>query len=435
MLKRIFVIGLFTGAGQLFSILVLKFVSQHGSLLKLNEIGQLDSLVFFIMNIVAFGLQSATIRNIALSHNWKEDYHNTQSARLTLGLILMVVSLLALINKYYLVFLIAPVFALSGEYALYARGAAIFGAVVSFLRLTVSFSAVMLAVYFFPAYTGVAYAVALLSIYLITNYMICYFLKVPFFATPKLNSLKLYFQSFQLGLVTICLYFIGLGLIIVIPYFYTNEIVAVTFIGLKFYVLYKGILRIIHQAFVKEMTDEVMCLRVDQLSIMIGFVLLGSVVLFPGSFITFFFGRQYLPETNYFLSLAIGAMIYSFFLSLSTRSLLQKKDRVYSIVTVIAFFVTLVSSVVLAFFWQTPLAIGVSICAGELTWMVGLYYISSNVQELKNRFVFALEIALLLAVPFGIRYFFGDVFLYYAIAFSVFSAILLILHHKKFKLL
>ena len=434
MLKKIFVIGLFTGVGQLFSILVLKFISQHGSVLELNEIAQLDSLVFFIMNIIAFGLQSAAIRNIALSQNWKQEYENTQSARFTMGLLLMAVAVLALINKYYLVFLIAPVFALSGEYALYARGAAIAGAIVSFLRLTISFSAVMAAVYFFPQYTGVAYATALFTVYIITNYMICYFLKVPFFVRPKVNSIKLYFQSFQLGLVTICLYFIGLGLIIVIPYFYRSEIVAVVFVGLKFYVLYKGILRIIHQAFVKEMTSESMCLKVDQLSIMIGFLLLGSIAIFPESFITLFFGKQYLAEKNFFLLLGIGAMIYSFFLSMSTRSLLQKKDRVYSIVTVIAFLVTLILSVVLSFYWQTTLAIGVSICAGELTWMIGLYNISSNFRELRNRFIFAVGTSLVLFNPFVIRYFFGDALPYYVIGFVLFSVILLILHHKKFKL-
>lgn len=434
MLRKIFVIGVITGAGQLFSILVLKFISQHGSVLELNEIAQLDSLIFFIMNVIAFGLQSAAIRNIAVSQNWKQEFENTQSARFMLGLILMLVGVLALINKYYLVFLIAPVFALSGEYALYARGLAVTGAIVSFLRITISFSAIMVAVYYFPQYTGIAYAAALFLVYIITNYIICYYLKVPLLVKPRLNALKLYVKSFQLGLVTICLYFIGLGLIIVIPYFYRSEIVAVVFVGLKFYVLYKGILRIIHQAFVKEMTSEFMCLKVDQLSIMLGFLLLGSITIFPESFIRLFFGEQYLTEKNFFVLLGIGALIYSFFLSMSTRSLLQKKDMVYSSITVLAFLVTLISSIVLSYYWETTLAVGVSICAGELTWMIGLYRISSNFRELKNRFVFAIEIALLLTIPFLVRYFAADTFLYYCMAFALFSVILLFLHHKKFKL-
>jgi len=90
MLKRIFVIGIFTGAGQLYSVFVLKFISQHCTSSQLNEIAQLDSLIFFIMNVIAFGLQSAAIRNLALAHDWKQEYYQTQSARIAMGMMLVI---------------------------------------------------------------------------------------------------------------------------------------------------------------------------------------------------------------------------------------------------------------------------------------------------------------------------------------------------------
>jgi len=78
MLKRIFIIGLFTGAGQLYSIFVLKLISNIDSPGLSNEIAQLDSLFFFILNLIAFGLQSAAIRDIALAKEWKQEYRRIQ---------------------------------------------------------------------------------------------------------------------------------------------------------------------------------------------------------------------------------------------------------------------------------------------------------------------------------------------------------------------
>jgi hypothetical protein len=154
MLKRIFIIGLFTGFGQLYSIFVLKLIANLDSGRPSIEIAQLDSLFFFIISTIAFGLQSAAIRDLALAKDWKQEYHQVQSARITFGILLALVALAAVLNKYYIIFLLAPVIAFSGEYALYARGSAIFGSIISFLRLTIPFSCVLVSAYYFPAYTA-----------------------------------------------------------------------------------------------------------------------------------------------------------------------------------------------------------------------------------------------------------------------------------------
>src|ERR1700730_13947151 len=434
MLKRIFVIGIFTGAGQLYSVFVLKFISQHCTSSQLNEIAQLDSLIFFIMNVIAFGLQSAAIRNLALAHDWKQEYYQTQSARIAMGMMLVIGSALAFVNKYYLIFMIAPVLAWSGDYALYARGAAVAGSFISFLRLVIPFSFVLIAGSFFPTYIGLAYAVSLCLIYILTNLLISAYLKVPLFFKPELKALKLYISSFQLGVVAISLYFIGLGLVLIAPYFYSSRIVGVAFVGLKFYILYKGILRMIHQAFVQEMADEQMCLKVDQLSIMVGFMFLGSVFIFPESFIKIFFGKKFLAEENFFRLLALASLIYSFFLSMATRSMLQKKDKQYSLITALAAFVTILSCVLLSFSWKTTTSLSLSLCLGELTWTIGLIKISARSWEIKARLFFGIQITLLLLLPFFVRYLLGDDPLFYLTGLGLFSLIFLLLHHKKFKI-
>ncbi|HYC29628.1 MAG TPA: hypothetical protein VEB42_12440, partial [Chitinophagaceae bacterium] len=107
MLKRIAIVAFFTGSGQLLSVFVLKFLSEHSSIAQLRAIAEIDSLVFFIMNVIALGLQSAAMRNLALMPEWKQEYYNTQSARITLGILLMAAAAFAVFNNYYLVFLVA----------------------------------------------------------------------------------------------------------------------------------------------------------------------------------------------------------------------------------------------------------------------------------------------------------------------------------------
>ena len=434
MLKRIFIIGLFTGAGQLYSIFVLKLISNIDAPGLSNEIAQLDSLFFFMLNIIAFGLQSAAVRDIALAKEWKQKYRQIQSARITLGILLTVGVIAGALNKFYLIFFLAPVLAYSGEYALYARGTPIFGSVISFLRLTIPFTAVWVAAYFFPEYTGLVYALSLFLVYLFTNFLIGRYLDVPVFFKPALNGLKLYVNSLPLGLVTISQYTMGLGLILIAPYFFEGESLGVVFAGLKFYVLYKGVLRILHQAFVQDMTNASVSLKVDQLSIMFSFLFLLSVLFFPDSFIRFFFGQQALSQKIFFQLLGGAAIIYSLFLSMATSALLLKMDKKYSLISVIAALLSITSSILLSNSLPSATSIGISLCAGEFIWLCGLVGIASKENRIEKRLLFVGEISFFITIPFLLRYWLGDQLLSWILSLALVGLLLLFLHHRKFKI-
>ncbi|MBC7903972.1 MAG: hypothetical protein H7Y27_11140, partial [Gemmatimonadaceae bacterium] len=331
MLKRLFIISFFTGLGQAFSVWVLKTVARESSLEQTTGLAQADANLQLLLNIIALGLQSAAIRSIAVTENWQPIYRQTQSARLTLGLILLPLVFIDLGNPASLVFLIVPLLSLSGDYALYATGRPIAGSIVAFLRGVIPYSIIILAVYFEPGAVVWAFIAGLFLSYLLTDMYISKLLGVPFFVRPDLRSLYLYLRSLLLGVVGISLYFIGLGLLLIIPYFYKEE-VTVAFVALKFYLIFKGVLRIIHQAFVKEMLNDITCLRVDELSMIGSVAFLGSVVIFPDSFISFFFGSQFLADREFFYLLAISAVVYSFVLSMTTRFLLEKIDKSYTLV-------------------------------------------------------------------------------------------------------
>jgi O-antigen/teichoic acid export membrane protein len=432
MLKRIFTIALFTGAAQLFVIFALKYISQNSSPEQVKAIGQIDSLILFIMNVIALGLQPAAMRNLALTENWKQEYLHTQAARLTLSIFIAAFALLAFIDSYYLAFLIAPLLALSGDYALYGRGLPVKGAIIAFARTVIPFLFILLIINKTSWPIHWIYFIGLLLIYLVSNFFISLFIRPTGFPRFDLRSLKMYFATLPLGLVSLGLYFIGMGVILAAQYFYKDEVIATAFVGLKFYIIFKGVLRIIHQAFLKEMIKDEVCLKIDQLSSLMGLAFLTFIISFPNTFITFFFGAKYLPEKNYFILIAASAFIYSLFSSFTTRAMLDRKDKPYAITTTSAALITLITCVVLSFSMQSSLSIGISIIIGELVFATGMLRLMNRKQLLKERLLFFTKNIPLLFIPFAAMLFIGDKEIIFFPALFVFCVTLFLLHRHKF---
>jgi hypothetical protein len=432
MLKRIFIIALLTGAGQLFIVFALKYISHHSTNDQLKAIAQIDSLVLFLINVIALGLQPATMRNLALNAEWKDEYNKTQSARLTLGLMLACLAILAIFNKFYLAFLVAPLLALSGDYALYGRGNPVTGAIISIIRSVIPFSLLIFLLFSQPGSIPWIYLAGLLFAYLITNILISKSLKVPLYVYPRWNSLKLYINTLSLGLVSLGLYFIGMGVILIAPYFYTNTVVAAAFIGLKFYVIFKGVLRIIQQAFLKEMVRDDIGFKVDQLSSLLGLTFAAFIICFPVTFISLFFGNKYLLDKTYFILLGISALVYSLFSSFTTRAMLEKKDNHYAISTISAAVFTLVVCVALSFVWQNSYSIGISIVCGELYFATAMLILMNRKIYLLERMRFFLKSLVFAILPVGAAFIFSDTFIPFIVSLSIYGGFIFIFSYKKF---
>jgi len=434
MLKRIFTIALITGAGQLFVVFALKYISQNSSPEQVKAIGQIDSLVLFIMNVIGLGLQSAAIRDLALTSDWQPEYRQTQSARATMGFLLTVVAILAFVNPYYIIFLAAPIFGWSGDYALYARGYPIAGSVIAFIRLLIPFSCLMLAVYYQSEWLPMIYIASLIIIYILSNFIISLILKTQYFFLPVIKSLRLYIESFYLGVVILSLYFIGLGLMLVLPYFYEDPVVAIAFLGLKFYVIFKGVLRIIHQAFIKEMADYEVCFKVDQIAGFIGMSFVFFISCFPSTFIGLFFGEKFFQYKGYFILVAIGAFIYSLFSSLIIKAMLEKKDRSYAFTCFFSALFTLLVSIFFSFFNQTVVYVGISLILGELFFASGMLMLMYRPGFLKERLLFIAKNMFFFLIPLGVKFFFGDELIPFILSLAVVASIMIITYHKQFRI-
>ena len=432
MLKRIVYIAFFTGFGQLLSIFVLKYLARNGTPEQLQSIGQLDSLMQLMINTIALGLQSAAMRNLALREEWKEELIQIQSARMAGAVIMLTLAAGYFINPMYLFFIAAPIFGWNADYALYARGYAVTGSIIAFIRLFVPFSLMAFMVIYHPEWLIPAYVLSMLIVYIATNIYIAGLLKIPVWTSPRFSQLWLYLTSLPLGIVILSAYFMGLGLMLVIPYFYVEATVAIAFIGLKFYMIFKGVIRIIHQAFIKEMTRDDVCLKVDQLTTIIGFTWLVFMCCFPNTFIGIFFGEKYQEHRYYFILLSASAFVFSMFASLTIKSILEKKDKQIAWISVSAVLITVISCFVAAAFLQEPTAIALSLMVGEIVFAVAMIILMNRRGLVWSRILFFLKILPAALIPLAGIWLTRDSMTGFVISLLLFGLILGILHFKKF---
>jgi hypothetical protein len=434
MLLRIAIIFSITGLGHFFSVFAIKHIFENSENEQVSGIALIESSVQLIIQLIAFGLQSSAIRNIALSDKWQAEYNNTQIARSTLGLLIGLLCALGFYNGIYIFFLAAPLVALSGDYALYARGFPVHGAFIAFLRILFPYLFAVIVIRHWPDLVSYIYFAGLVVVYLITNFYISRFLEVQFFYKPRFNALLMYIKNFNLGLISMAFYFFGLGIILVSEFLFDNSLIAVAFVAIKFYVIYKGVLRVLHQAFVREMIDRQMCLKIDQLSILAGFLYLIPVLFFPTSFITLFFGEQLLPHRNLVLLTGLSAFTASMCLSISTRALLERKEILFMKIILFSVSISLVSLLSFGFLWKKVESIGASLLIGELvlTLLMASYFLSAH--EIWKRLRFILITGCFLMAPFLLKYFYGDGIITFISGLSLFIILSALLNFRKFLL-
>lgn len=434
MIQRIAVLFVITGAGHIFSIIALRMLAQQGQNSQIAGIGEVESLIQLMIGLIGFGMQSDAIRNISLSENWQQDYHRAQTARITLSLVIMTLSLFAFADKSYLLFLMAPVFAASGDYALYARGFSVSASLMAFARVVFPLLSSMVSVYFWPSYILETYVVATFLVYLSTNLVMSHILQAPSFYAPSYQSLTLYIKTFPLGIITLCFYFFGLGLLIYAQFFFNDAELVLSFLALKFYLVYKGALRVIHQAFINKMLIEKVCESIDQISVLLALAFVGSVLIFPNTFITLFFGNQFVDDQVFFVYLALAALAFSLFSSASTRVLLERRDYQFMLVALSAVLVTVLFMLVSFSYSKNAEIITLSLLAGEVFFAAAVAGFFFKRQAIWNRISYLFLGSLGLALPISVKWIFAESLAAYLISFSMMGIILLLVSYKNFTL-
>ncbi len=434
MIKRITLLFAITGLGHAFSILVLKSMARYGQVGQMAGIAEVESLLQLMIGLIGFGLQTDAIRHISLNKNWQEKLQQAQTARLTLSILLMALSILYFSKPVYLCFLLAPILAASSDYALYARGFSVIGAMVAFIRVLVPLLIGIISVFYWPQHLLILYVAAIILIYFLTNIFISFFLKTSYFYLPSFDSLQLYLKTFPLGIITICLYYFGLGILLLAQFFFNEEQLVVSFLALKFYLVYKGAIRVIQQAFVQRMTEEKVCLSIDLISILIGVLVFGSLAIFPNTIISLLFGKQFTSHHLFFLLLGIAALIFSIFYSSSTRSILENNDIKFMKIAIGSVGVSVLVFLVTIQFSKAVDVIMISLLVGETFFACALAISFFKPQAIWDRLSYLIACLLALGLPIGTRLIFEESLLTYLISFGLIGLLLLIFSRNKFTL-
>ncbi|HEX6848053.1 MAG TPA: hypothetical protein VF144_13815 [Chitinophagaceae bacterium] len=408
MIKRIIIIGAFTGTAHISMLFVIKKLSETSPISVIKSIGEVDSLFNLITSILASGLLMTSVREITISQNWKEPLLASIRARFTLSLLLITAAIAGFFNPVYWLMLFAPVFALNPDYALYAKGKSVMASFLAFIRVVVPSIVLMISSYFFDQQIIILFSASIILMYLTTGVYTSYILQSNYLVSPSLRSLTQYLETLPMGVVSFSYYFLGLGLIIPTTYFYVDErTVAISYIIIKIYVVFKSALRIINQTFISDMVEDEVCAKVDQIAMLGGLAFLASALFFPEGFLNLFADEKIVVADLWIYLLGITGFIVSPFISLTTKAILERKDRPYA---KIAFISIVLSASIIALFsiFNVEEGVLIGLIAGELYCVIGLLMILKQIVLLKQRLEFLVKNSYLLTIPASIRWFAGD---------------------------
>ena len=244
--------------------------------------------------------------------------------------------------------------------------------------------------------------------------------------------MSLYIKTIPIGVINLGYYFFGLGLLFFAEFLFPKEELAVVYMALKFYVVYRGALRVIQQAYVNQMNNRLVGLRADQISMVIGLVLLGSASLFPQSFITLFFGLQFTGYRVLFVGLGAAALVAGVYNSVPVSIILKKQDLPLMRLIIGA---VLASVLVLGVGYRIYPAseiVMIALGVGEVVLAVGLMKLMDDSSGIRERLLYLLGISGGLLVPASARFLFSDSLIPYLSSFALMGGLILVVNYSKF---
>jgi len=409
-MKRLFWVAALTGTGHLANLISLKFISNYSSQSVIAFIGELDSLALLIVSITAFGLQLSSTREIAIRDNdWQKVYYSAQSARLTMGILLMILGLSGFLYTKNYMFFIAPIIALNADYALYGRGKPISGAIVAFIRITIPSITVILSSVYFIELLPLLFSISILLAYFTAGFIVSKILNVNYLVKPKFKSLLEYVKNIKIGLANLAYFFVGIGILNILSYINSEETVSIAYMALKLYMIFIGVRRIIVQSFFKEIKELKESLKVDYLSMVAGTMFLSLFLFYPKTTISLLFDDSYTEYSLTFVILGVAGFISSITSSSGARLLLQNKDKQFSANFIVAAIVTICSGVCFSFFIaDTPSLVVLACLLGEIT--ISILNISSLNEKnfLMDRFKIIYPVILMALVFYAIKLGFNE---------------------------
>jgi len=395
MIKRVFWIALYTGVSQVLSLYTISYVIRNLGEKTGGYIAILEANILVMAVIISFGIQFAVNRNVATRKRWHSNYSLSQSARLTVGLSIVLFGIISYflnwdITKW--IFLIAPLIALNGDYALYGSGMPVKAARLSMFRVALPNLAILIgskfigedAIYLYMVFAGIGI--------LNSGFWASRINKVPYLYTPAKNFIKIYWKNYKVGIWQLSHVFLLTGILVVAKSFYTVAMIGLVYGVLKYYEVLKGVLRIIWQAFFRELGVEGNNLRIDKAGILLGTGVLIPTILFPNITIAIIYGSKYDGLALMLPLFGIAMFLASFRSSSHIQVMMNRKDNYNLFITLAAVLLTLSVMIALSFTTHNEYGIPIAIILGEFVLLMGLGLHLGGLTFFRQRLLFLMKL-------------------------------------------
>ena len=369
--------------------------------------GLVDSTILVMAVVISFGIQLSVNRNVATQTTWRSNYRLAQSARIVVGLLIIgfgVISYLLQkdITKY--IYLAAPLIALNGDYALYGNGKPVHAAMLSFFRVAIPNMGILIASQFVGTNVIYVYMVLAGTGIFIAGMLAAYFNKVKYFFPPRSDFHKVYLKYYKVGLFQVASVLMITGMLTVAKGFYTVAIIGLVYGCLKYFEVFKGGLRILVQAFFKELTIERVNIRIDKVGMIAGGLVSIPFLIYPHTTLSVIYGDAYEGNEAIIVIFGIAMLIATLSTSAGTVALLKKFDNLNLLAYLTSLAMSIIIMVGFSFSQNPEIGIPLGILAGEVSLISILGLRLGGAGYFVQRFKFLFKLVPPLLVAIGLKF-------------------------------
>ncbi len=433
MIKRVFWIALYTGMGQVLSLITISYVLRNLGKVVNGYMGIIDSTILVMATVISFGIQLSVNRNVATTKSWRSNYILAQSSRFSLSLLIIFFGIVSYFYNWDItkwIYFIAPVIALNGDYSLYGHGKPITAARLSFVRVALPNIAILVgsnfigedAIYLYVIFAGIGILNSGLWASKVND--------VPYFVKPRKSFYKTYFKYGKVGVFQLSYAIMVTGILAISKGLYSVAILGLVFGILKYFEVFKGVLRIVVQAFFRELKNEGTNLRIDKAGILIGCAILIPTFFYRETTLNFLYNDAYAGIEEIFGIIGLAMFFASLKASADMQILMKRKDDV----NLYSYLVALTITLGISFYYSTTdspvFGIPLGLMAGEFTLVLLLGYQLGKWQFFIDRFIFLAKLIPILLLAVAIRYIFGESIITLFVSLGVYALLSFFFYRK-----
>ena len=231
--------------------------------------------------------------------------------------------------------------------------------------------------------------------------------KVSYFYKPRFKFAKFYLKYAKVGGYQVASALIVPGILVIANWFYPIAVIGLVNGILKIFIIYKGGLRIIIQAFFKEIAIEKTDEKIDKASLLVWGAFSIPIIVFDTTTLNLLFDDK-LNEIAWMMPVFGLIMFFAAFRNAAEiRVLMLKKDNLNLIVFLTALAMQIVALVAFSyteyFMWGIPAGLLVA----EIIVVAGLGYGLDKYDYYVKRFKFVFQILPPILLAVLIKWFFG----------------------------